>query len=88
MALARPADMTTRLSLLRCDHCGRTLPATPGEIASVLRGSWLRCCGAEMSLYIRADRPAKGAAAATAPPLALPGANPDADTAVHIRLPP
>lgn len=71
-----------RLSLFRCDSCGRVFAATPSEVRVLIRGPWPQCCGAGLLLYIETERPDADAKEVTAMPLPLPGADPMTDTTV------
>jgi hypothetical protein len=73
------------VSLFRCDKCGGVVPVTPAEVRECARQAWPQCCGADLSLYIEAERPDAGATEVTALPLALPGGSPGVDT---VLLPP
>jgi hypothetical protein len=74
-----------RLSLFRCNHCGRTQALTPTELKVSVQGIWPQCCGLDLILYIEAERPGSDATEVAAFPLAFPGMNTSSDTAV---LPP
>ncbi len=87
MTTPLPPVHLPRLSLFRCAHCGRTVPATPAEVRGRARGAWPQCCGAEMVLFIEAERPGQEASRVTALPLPLPGADPSADTTL-LPVPP
>ncbi|WP_171470557.1 hypothetical protein [Frigoriglobus tundricola] len=71
-----------RLSLFRCDRCGGVIPVTPTEVRACAREAWPQCCGADLTLYIEAERPARDATEVIALPLALPGGNPGTDTVI------
>jgi hypothetical protein len=76
---------SVRISLLRCDACGNTIPMAPAEVRECARTVWPQCCGTDLSLYIEAERPGDDAREVTAFPLALPGGSPGTDT---VLLPP
>jgi hypothetical protein len=67
-------------ALLRCARCGRVLPANRVELLGYARAGLPACCGAEMDLYIQAERPAPDEGRIVALPLPLP--DPDQGTAV------
>ena len=74
-------------ALLRCCNCGRASPANRSELLSYARSGLPHCCGAEMDLYLRAERPLPEDARVVALPLALPDSNEDTATGTVAHAP-
>ena len=77
-----PSSQDHATVLFRCDRCGRVIVTTPVEVRVCARGPWPQCCGADMTLYVEAQRPEVDDTEVTVRPLPLPGANPASDTTV------
>jgi hypothetical protein len=46
-----------RSYLVRCDSCGRSQKASPGEILAGIRSGGVACCGRQMELYVQTSWP-------------------------------